>query len=237
MIVMMMMNNNVHQKLSMHTSHDIKHKLLRFDSQRVQHKNAPHEGNRFVLVFYNTDINYKTKSPEWLKDRGDQRSLRLHREYHDREAEELPTKNADAERDALLQVLSTKKYKSLSKDNSTDGGNRKYDDNGGRFISFGVTASRELQKEREAKGIFSKFEKNKNNHIYFLLYKAVRDYINALAPVDNFFGMEHDSLYHACIISKNSQCVWHVDKNNLGDAVLTTLGDFTGGELLIESIQ
>ena len=74
-------------------------------------------------------------------------------------------------------------------------------------------------------------------HIYFLLYKAVRDYINALAPVDNFFGMEHDSLYHACIIAKNSQCVWHVDKNNLGGAVLTTLGDFTGGELLIESIQ
>ena len=138
----------------------------------------------------------------------------MHREYHDREAEELPTKNADGERDALLQVLSTQKYKSVSKDNSTD------DDSGGRFISFGVTASRELQKERETKGIFSKFEKNKNNHVYFLLYKAVRDYISALAPFDNFFGMEHDSLYHACIIAKNSQCVWHVDKNNLGVGVV-----------------
>ena len=61
----------------------------------------------------------------------------------------------------------------------------------------------------------------------------MRDYINALAPVNNFFGMEYDSLYHVCIIAKNSQCVWH---KNLGGAVLTTLRDFTGGELLVENI-
>ena len=68
---------------------------------------------------------------------------------------------------------------------------------------------------------------------YAALYKAVREYLNALAPDDNFFGLNERSLYHACIIAKNSQCVWHADKKNLGGAVLTTLGNFTGGELLL----
>jgi hypothetical protein len=212
---------------------DIKHKMLRFDSQRIRHKNAPHTGDRFVIVCFNTDLNYKYKSDEWVKDRGDQRSLRLKREYCDREEEYLTSRNADTEREVLLKLLAQSKYKLLLKDNSTDGGNSKYDDNGGRFMSFGATASRELQQEREARGIFSKFEKNKNNQIYAALYKAVREYLNALAPDDNFFGLNERSLYQSCVIAKNSQCVWRVDKKSLGGAVLTTLGDFTGGELLL----
>ena len=185
------------------------------------------------MVFYNTDLNYKNKSDTWLRDRGDQRSLRLKNEYQDKEAEQLPVRNADVQRNELLKILSKKQYKLLQKDNSTSGGHPKYDENGGRFISFGVTVSREGMEERESRGIFSKFEKNNNNQSHFLLYKAVCNYINTLSPVDNFFGMKKDSLYHACIISKNSQCVWHRDKYNLGGAVLTTLGDFRGGELLV----
>lgn len=216
-----------------HNSFDIKHKMLRFDSQRVKHKNAPHTGDRFVIVCFNTDLNYKTETEEWWKDRGDQRSLRLKQEYCDRKEEYLPLRNADAEREVLLHLLKQSRYKTLLKDNSTEGSNSKYDENGGRFMSFGVTASRELQQERMARGVFSKFEKNKNNQIYAVLYKAVREYLNALAPVDNFFGVSENAMYHSCIIAKNSQCVWHTDRLNLGGAVLTTVGDFTGGELLL----
>ena len=88
-----------------HNSFDIKHKMLRFDSQRVKHKNAPHTGDRFVIVCFNTDLNYKTETEEWWKDRGDQRSLRLKQEYCDRKEEYLPLRNVDAEREVLLHLL------------------------------------------------------------------------------------------------------------------------------------
>ena len=54
--------------------------------------------------------------------------------------------------------------------------------------------------------------------------------MDALAP--GVFGSA--STYHACIVSKNSQCRWHLDKSNIGHAAPTALGDFKeGGELLI----
>ena len=54
--------------------------------------------------------------------------------------------------------------------------------------------------------------------------------MDALAP--GVFGPT--AVYHACIVSKNSQCRWHLDKSNIGHTALTALGDFEeGGELLI----
>ena len=82
---------------------------------------------------------------------------------------------------------------------------------------------------REARGLVTRATVNANNRTYAALYQALRAYLDALAP--GLFGPT--GTYHACIVSKNSQCVWHCDKSNIGHAALTALGEFEGGELLI----
>ena len=53
-------------------AHDIRHRLLQFDSQRLLHKNAPWEGTRYAIVFFNKDVNYRD-------DPRDKRSVKLQR--------------------------------------------------------------------------------------------------------------------------------------------------------------
>jgi len=73
---------------------------------------------------------------------------------------------------------------------------------------------------------------NPNNIKDNKLYYAFVAYINELSP--NIFGEK--GMYSSCIIAKNSMCQWHTDKYNIGHATLTALGDYTGGELLMEKV-
>jgi len=50
----------------------------------------------------------------------------------------------------------------------------------------------------------------------------------------NLFGTTSSHQFQSCIVAKNSQCEWHTDKYNIGHACFTALGDYTGGELLVE---
>ena len=71
---------------------------------------------------------------------------------------------------------------------------------------------------------------NANNSAYSELYACLCAYLDALAP--GVFGPT--ATYHAAIVSKNSQCVWHLDKRNIRHAVLTALGHYKeGAELLV----
>ena len=98
------------------------------------------------------------------------------------------------------------------------------------LLSFGVSQSRKSRRVREAQGMPTRETENTHNHRYPELYTALCAYMDALAP--GTFGSA--STYHTCIVSKNSQCQWHLDKSNIGYAALTALGDFEeGGELLI----
>ena len=47
-------------------------------------------------------------------------------------------------------------------------------------------------------------------------------------------GVPPDFSFTTIQLNKNRQCLPHVDKNNIGDSVIVALGDFEGGELLIE---
>ena len=97
-------------------------------------------------------------------------------------------------------------------------------------LSFGVSQSRKLRTACAAQGVYTRETENAHNRQYAALYRALCAYLDALAP--GVFGQT--AIYHACIISKNSQCVWHTDKSNIGHAALTALGAFKGGELLVE---
>jgi hypothetical protein len=109
-------------------------------------------------------------------------------------------------------------------------GHSKYGTNTAHFISLGITASRKSRKARAEHGLLTRKSTNMNNIKYPKLYYTFHQYINELHP--KIFS--EDGMYHACIIAKNSQCEWHVDKHNIGHASLTCVGDYTGGQLMVE---
>ena len=69
-----------------------------------------------------------------------------------------------------------------------------------------------------------------NNVKYGKVYESFCRYMSVFSP--GVFG--EYSMYASCIISRNSQCNWHTDTKNIGNAALSTLGEFTGGYLLIQ---
>lgn len=66
------------------------------------------------------------------------------------------------------------------------------------------------------------------NKLHPELYKNLTDFIHKKRP--NF-------KYTTIQINKNAQCLPHVDVNNVGPSYIIALGDFTGGELVVEGIQ
>ena len=210
-----------------HRTYDIRHRLLQADTTRLPHRNAPHHGaDRYAIVLFNKDLNYK----------GTDRCARLTaiREapplgepvyVETREGEEVGVVRARA---ALLEVLGRTR---LPADRCGDlaVNHPKYSSQV-HLLSFGVLQLRKSRRVREAQGVPTRETENAHNHRYAELYAALCAYMDALAP--GVFGPT--AVYYACIVSKNSQCRWHLDKSNIGYAALTALGDFEeGGELLI----
>jgi hypothetical protein len=202
-------------------THDIKHTLLEFESSELLHRNDPWEGERYVIVFFNKDVNYKGEYT-------DERSMRLQRQplQPTRLLDVQQGQEVQVQRDALLHELERTTF---SPDRVNSGkAHSKYGENTALNISLGNTLSR-------SKGVggqrVNKRSEGKNNTKYKDLYAKFREYMGAFAP-GVFTG--EDAKYDMCIIAKDSQCVWHKDTNNIGPAALTALGDFTGGELLVE---
>jgi hypothetical protein len=208
-----------------HHAYDIRHRVLQADTRRLLHKNAPHTGgNRYVIVLFNKDMNYKgtTECARSVAIRAAPAMLAP------RYLETRTGADVEGAREWLLAVLARTR---LPPDRCGDlaVNHPKYGPHRARLVSFGISQSRKNRAAREARGLITRATVNANNRTYAALYAALRAYLDALTP--GLFGPT--GTYHACIISKNSQCVWHCDKSNIGHAALTALGDFEGGELLI----
>ena len=206
-------------------TYDIRHRLLQADTTRLPHRNAAHHGgDRYAIVLFNKDLNYKGTS-------------RCARSTAIREAPPLGKpmymethegEGVECAREALLDVLGRTR---LPADRCGDlaVNHPKYSGEA-HLLSFGISQSRKSRRVREVQGLLTRETENAHNHKYPQLYAALCTYMDALAP--GTFGPT--AVYHACIVSKNSQCRWHLDKSNIGHAALTALGDFEeGGELLI----
>ena len=132
-------------------------------------------------------------------------------------------------RQALLDLLnSTKIPQDRCGDQAVN--HPKYGTHTAHLISFGISQSRKSRKERAGHGVYTRETVNYNNEKYATIYNALCRYMSLFAP--GFFG--ETSVYHACIISKNSIWQWHRDDRNIGHASLTALWDFEGGEFFIE---
>ena len=210
-----------------HHSYDIRHKIVQAETSTLYHKNAPHIGDRYCIVLYNKNLSYKNYGDDCKRSK----SIREQEPRHTHYLPVFDTLSIQSYRSELLDVLKATKF---PKDRCTvhkdTAGHSKYGTNIAHFISLGITASRKSRKERAEQGLLTRKSVNMNNIKYPKLYYAFSQYINELHP--NIFG--ENAMYHACIIAKNSQCEWHVDKYNIGHASLTCVGDYTGGELMVE---
>ena len=170
-----------------HTTHDIRDKLLLFESQDMMHKNARWSGgDRYAIVFFNKDMDYsmnkrvsKRKSPRSLRilNQPKQPTQWLHTQ---------PTTSPDVvqAKKHLLQVLTSIDFPEDRTSGLTP--SSKYGKNRGTFISLGVTQSRKNRLKRAEQGLYTRKNVNQNNAKYKELYSALSTYVNTLIPM--FFG-------------------------------------------------
>lgn len=81
-----------------------------------------------------------------------------------------------------------------------------------RSMTFGIT------------GLRTRSWESAKNKKFPELYKALKNFAVFLDP---------DFKYTSITLNKNLKCLPHKDKNNIGDSMIVTLGDFTGGRLII----
>ncbi len=212
-----------------YSKYDIRNKLLRAETSTLRHKNALHtEGDRYVIVLYNKNLNYAgtqtcTRSCAIKAQSPVQTSYLLSKD----------SLLVDQYRKELLSLLSETKFpKERSSAMSNTISHSKYGSNEAHVISFGISASRKSRQVRAEAGITTRKAVNTNNTKYLRLYQTLYAYLEELHPT--LFGFRADHKYHACIVAKNSQCEWHTDKHNIGHACFTALGDYKGGEVMIE---
>lgn len=219
-------------------AYNIKNKFLLFESSHLLHKNAPWTGDRYAIVFFNKDLSYVNSR----QSKKCQRSLRLLKQKKQQPITWVNPKQRLSTADKrvirqkqkrLLQLLNETKF--IEDRTSGVKPSSKYGDNRGEFFSFGVTKTRKNRKHRETQRLYTRKNINQNNTKYKAIYDALSDYVNTRVP--DFFGTSDNSMFHMCIIAKNSQCEWHLDAGNVGPAVISALGDFSGGALWVEREQ
>ena len=63
------------------------------------------------------------------------------------------------------------------------------------------------------------------------LHGALRRYMDSLV------GSEVTAEFASMLFAKNSKCNWHRDRRNVGATLITAIGDYVGGELLINPVR
>ena len=58
-----------------------------------------------------------------------------------------------------------------------------------------------------------------------------------LQYVDFIMQKPVSTAYSTILLAKNSQCTWHLDKQNVSSSILTAIGPFTGGKLRINHVE
>jgi hypothetical protein len=65
--------------------------------------------------------------------------------------------------------------------------------------------------------------------------KYNKKYPELFVALQKLIAGEHPEFNYTTIqINKNVLCIPHIDKNNVGDSMIIGLGDYTGGELVVE---
>jgi hypothetical protein len=215
--------------------YDIHHKPLVFESTNLYHRNMVHTGTRYAIVLYNKDYS-------WASDR----SPRTHRTdpfpitkkelsvSGDAFALESPVsvKTLWTLEPSLLEVLEATSFRP---DRCRFGGkpHSKYvNSERSRFLSFGLAMSRKSRKDQMSRGIADRHSINQNNTLHPVLFDMLCTYLTTVHP--NLFGLSDQFAFTSLIVARNAMCRFHLDADNRGPACIVGVGDYRGGELLID---
>lgn len=213
-------------KPASYTSYNIRHRFLQASTQHHYHKNAEWEGNRYTIVLFNLNTCYANHIDERT------RQLTEQPPHSPRYLDVHTGTEVERTRAHLLAVCEGTRFPmdrcSVRGGKATS--HSKYGDTVGYVIPLGEVKSRESRKDREERGLVDRSEFGRKNLHYMDVYDAFCAYMDAVCV--GLFGMHGQ--YRSAIISKNSACTWHLDESNVGDAVLSCIGEFRRGELLVE---
>lgn len=210
--------------------YDIHNNPLIFESTHLYHKNAPHKGTRYCIVLYNKDFRWAdTKSP------------RVHRTElfaetkHDLEqagdAYYLQSGTADVL--PLLEALDATTFRPDRCSGPAKPHTKYVDAENSTFLSFGLTLCRKSKEQQAMRGIPDRRGVNRHNTQHLHLFTQLCQYLNTLHP--RLFGLDNTYFYSSLIVAKDALCRFHLDSLNKGNACILGVGDYTGGELLLNT--
>jgi hypothetical protein len=87
---------------------------------------------------------------------------------------------------------------------------------GSRSIAFGYVLKR----------IGRKFELSSITHKYHEIYTQLKALIKDIDPIFSYTSIQ---------VNHNVMCNQHKDKNNVGESIIISVGDYTGGDFVIEN--
>jgi hypothetical protein len=211
-------------------SYDIHNNPLVFDSTQMFHKNAPHKGTRYAIVLFNKDFRWAdTKSPRVHRTEPfatDKNSL-----LQTGDVRHLPTGPDHVQ--PLLEALDATTFRPDRCSGPAKPHTKYVDRESSTFLSFGLTLCRKSKQQQAMRGIPDRRGVNRHNTQHIHLFTQLCTYLNQLRP--GFFGLDDTFLYTSLIVAKNAMCRFHLDSLNKGNACILGVGDYTGGELLLNT--
>jgi hypothetical protein len=92
--------------------------------------------------------------------------------------------------------------------------------------------SRKSRKDQMSRGIADRHSINQNNTLHPVLFDMLCTYLTTVHP--NLFGLSDQFAFTSLIVARNAMCRFHLDADNRGPACIVGVGDYRGGELLID---
>ena len=211
-------------------SYDIHEKLLVFESTQLYHKNAPHEGTRYAIVLYNKDFRWAdTKSPRVQRNE----LFATDKEGLAQSADAFYLDTGTANPLPLLGELDKTTFRPDRCSGTAKPHTKYVNAENSTFLSFGLTLCRKSKTQQAMRSIPDRRGVNKHNTQHIHLFTQLCTYLNQLYP--RLFGLDNTYFYTSLIVAKDALCRYHLDSLNKGNACILGVGDYTGGELLLNT--
>jgi hypothetical protein len=92
--------------------------------------------------------------------------------------------------------------------------------------------SRKSRKDQMSRGIADRHSINQNNTLHPVLFDMLCTYLTTVHP--NLFGLTDQFAFTSLIVARNAQCRFHLDADNRGPACIVGVGNYRGGDLLLD---
>jgi len=201
------------------TTYDLKDHVVHFDGSRWYHKNEKWTGDRTVIVLYNNDFSCHDR---WKGLHGpDTQTEEARAQPLLTEPLSIPIDSESSQcielRRAIMEEVADVEWYHNEQE--------KYDGKA-QMMLFGHTTRPYKRKARIEASANTKYPK---------LHQLLKAYMNYLVPRDD--GKCTADMFSSILLAKNSQCNWHVDKQNVSSSYITCVGDYQGGGLRVNHAE